>query len=455
MSKRFLFLLLLSITVLTACNEEIVDKENSEESPLMETEQTEAQERSLTTIELIEKLENSKYVFVDIRSQAEYIGWEMNGEVRGGHIKGAVNFPLSWTKESEDIKELLLQKGITAEKNVIVYDALGNDVQEMVTVLTSLGYTNVDVYTEGLVSWAADQNLPIEHLANYEKLTHPTWLNELIEGNDPETYNNEEFKIFEVAWGEPKDYNEGHIPGAYYLDTNEIEEEPLWNRKSDQDIEKMLLNSGITFDTTVILYGRDNMAAARAASIMLYAGVEDVRLLDGGYNAWVNAGYDFDTTPNIPKPVAHFGVEVPARPDYIIDTEEAKECLINDNAKLVDIRSWPEYIGETSGYTYIIPKGRIIGSEWGYAGSDAYNMEDYRNIDNTMRSYHEIAQNWSDFGITEDQEVSFYCGTSWRASEAFFAAYLMGWENISVYDGGWFEWSLDEENPIGIGEPRN
>ncbi|MEJ2559104.1 MAG: rhodanese-like domain-containing protein, partial [Anaerolineae bacterium] len=49
--------------------------------------------------------------------------------------------------------------------------------------------------------------------------------------------------------------------------------------------------------------------------------------------------------------------------------------------------------------------------------------------------------------------VAFYCGTGWRASETFFYAHLMGWPHVAVYDGGWFEWSRDESNPIEIGEP--
>jgi thiosulfate/3-mercaptopyruvate sulfurtransferase len=44
--------------------------------------------------------------------------------------------------------------------------------------------------------------------------------------------------------------------------------------------------------------------------------------------------------------------------------------------------------------------------------------------------------------------IAFYCGTGWRASLAFFYAWLMGWEHISVYDGGWFEWSSDPANPV-------
>ncbi|OIJ20882.1 hypothetical protein BKP45_07885 [Anaerobacillus alkalidiazotrophicus] len=448
----YLLFMVLLITLI-ACNGEKVANENNEESMAIETVNNDL---SLLTTDLLkEKLENPQYVIVDIRSQAEYNGWKLNDENRGGHIQGAVNFPLNWTKEVDHLEDLLVENGITTDKHVIVYDALGNDVHVMFEVLSNLGYSNVYGYEEGLVTWAIDENLPMESLANYEKLVYPTWVNELIKGNRPNTFDNYDYKIFEVAWGAPVDYNEGHIPGAYYLDTNEIEEEPLWNRKSDQDIEQMLLDYGITYDTTVILYGRDNMAAMRAASIMLYAGVEDVRILDGGYFAWEKAGFEIETESNVPTSVANFGVEVPARLDFIIDTEEAKECLIDENGRLVSIRSWEEHIGETSGYSYINPKGRIEGSVWGYAGTDAYNMEDYRNFDQTMRNYHELASNWADLGITEENQVSFYCGTGWRASEAFFAAYLMGWENISVYDGGWFEWSLDESNPIEVGEPTN
>jgi thiosulfate/3-mercaptopyruvate sulfurtransferase len=70
-----------------------------------------------------------------------------------------------------------------------------------------------------------------------------------------------------------------------------------------------------------------------------------------------------------------------------------------------------------------------------------------------MRSYHEIASLWQSQGITPDKNVGIYCGTGWRASEAFFYAYLMGRQNIAVFDGGWLEWSQDVTNPIERGIP--
>ena len=59
----------------------------------------------------------------------------------------------------------------------------------------------------------------------------------------------------------------------------------------------------------------------------------------------------------------------------------------------------------------------------------------------------EITALWRSQGIEAGLQVVFYCGTGWRASLAFFYAWLMGWEHISVYDGGWMEWSSDPGNP--------
>jgi 3-mercaptopyruvate sulfurtransferase SseA len=121
----------------------------------------------------------------------------------------------------------------------------------------------------------------------------------------------------------------------------------------------------------------------------------------------------------------------------------------------VCIRSWAEYIGATSGYRYIQAAGRIAGDVWGHAGSVPLHMDHYRNVDNTMRNYHAIAAQWHDWGITPDKRIAFYCGTGWRASEAFFYASLMGWVMIAVYDGGWGAWVQDPTNPIAVGAPRS
>ena len=138
-----------------------------------------------------------------------------------------------------------------------------------------------------------------------------------------------------------------------------------------------------------------------------------------------------------------------------MDIDEAKAIIADKGgAALVSVRTWKEHIGRVSGYNYIDPAGRISGDVWGNCGSDAYHMQHYRNVDNTMRSYPEIVANWAEAGITADKWVAFYCGTGWRASETWLYAALQGWDRIAVYDGGWFEWSKDPvNNPIETGDP--
>ena len=122
------------------------------------------------------------------------------------------------------------------------------------------------------------------------------------------------------------------------------------------------------------------------------------------------------------------GSPIPLRPEVIVDIDEAKQILADqEGAALVSVRTWNEHIGNVSGYNYIGPAGRIEGDVWGNCGTDAYHMQHYRNVDNTMRAYPEIAANWAEAGITADKWVAFYCGTGWRASETWFYAYLQDW----------------------------
>jgi 3-mercaptopyruvate sulfurtransferase SseA len=144
---------------------------------------------------------------------------------------------------------------------------------------------------------------------------------------------------------------------------------------------------------------------------------------------------------------------IPTHPELVVDMPEAKRLLAAPDAELVSVTSWQEYIGEFSGYHYIERRGRIPGAIFGNCGSDAYHMENYRSLDQTSREYGEIAANWSEAGITRDKHVAFYCGTGWRASEAFMNAYLMGWPRVSIYDGGWYEWSADPANAVAVGAP--
>ncbi|OLQ74941.1 thiosulfate sulfurtransferase [Photobacterium proteolyticum] len=403
-----------------------------------------------TTFDELAKLPPSDIQVIDCRSSNNYNGWPEASQTRGGHFPGAINFDSDWlsTLRPPHLEQLLQSKGIELTKPTFLY-CEPEKANVLLKQLDSIGINNVSTISQKI----SDYSGQLDHLAKFEKLVTPQWLKQVIDGEQALYAPEKGFKVVEVAWGPPTKYLAAHIPGSLYLNTNNIESEPWWNRVDDQKLAETIKQLGIRFDTTVVLYGRDNTAAARAASILMYAGVDDVRLLNGGWKSWVNAGYR--TEPMLNKAPKHvdFGRPIPSRPELIIDVPEARAILDDPEHKsLVSIRSWEEYIGNTSGYKYIKPKGRITGSKWGHAGSDAYHLEDFRNPDDTMISADIIEAFWKDWGINELQKVSFYCGTGWRASETFFYAYVMGWEDISVFDGGWFEWSGDPANPSSKGD---
>ena len=94
-------------------------------------------------------------------------------------------------------------------------------------------------------------------MANYEKLVHAEWLRELLNGGRPEAAPAGDFQLYHVNFGVPEEYGENHIPGAFYLDTNRLENPTDWNRRTPQELEAGLRSLGIRRDTTVILYARD------------------------------------------------------------------------------------------------------------------------------------------------------------------------------------------------------
>ncbi len=424
--------------------------------------------KDVTTDILSSMLDRDDVTIIDARSIDAYNGWPMRKETRGGHIRGAKTLPEKWLDYPE-WETILAYKNIIAEHSVVVYGYTPEQSLKTAERFRKAGFTNVSLYNGFAEEWSADGALPMDRMANYRHLVSPEWVNALVHGGDPDEYRNDRYLVCHAHYRNRDAYLSGHVPGAVDMDTLALESPETWNRRSPGELTAALEQHGITADTTVVLYGKfmhpDNaddfpgsaaghIGAIRLAFIMMYAGVKDVRVLNGGYRSWEDSGYEKSMEDVAKRPVVSFGAQIPSRPELAVDTPEAKEMLRADDADLVCVRSYPEYIGEVSGYNYIKQKGRIPGAVFANCGSDAYHMENYRNLDHTTREYHEIAEIWNRSGIVPEKHLAFYCGTGWRGSEAWFNAFLMGWPRVSVYDGGWFEWSSDPGNPFETGEPQ-
>lgn len=419
----------------------------------------------ISTSQLLDFIENEQGNLIDLRPADAFNGWSMENEKRGGHIKSAKSLPFKWTKYMDWI-EVVHSKMISPENEMVLYAYSEDEIKKTTTLFNKAGFNKLKVYTGFKDEWSANSTLPMEQLARHKNLIYPELINQWLNGDKPTGLNAEDVVICHAHYRNRDAYLSGHIPGAIDIDTLALESPKTWNRRTPDELEQALLAHGITSDTTVILYGKfmspnnddpfpgsaaGHIGAIRSAFIMLYAGVKDVRVLNGGFQSWEDAGFEVSKEDVNKRPAHEFGATIPQKPELAVDIEEAKTILKSDEAELVCVRSLPEYLGEVSGYNYIEKTGRIPGAVFGNCGSDAYHMENYRNPDHTIKDFHEVAKIWKETELTPDKHLAFYCGTGWRGSEAFFNAWLMGWPRVSVFDGGWFEWSNDPTNPIEKG----
>lgn len=448
---------LLGISILAACSGE-------EGAPIEEANSLDEADqlfKTISTEDLKEKLDDPSWVIVDTRIPDSYNGWKLEGVERGGHIAGAVDFSSNWLKvevenKEDALNEALEIKEISQDKNIVLYDANGEDAEIVAHYLREKGYNNLFFYD--VKEWARNQELPMKSYENYHLIVPPSIVKDVIDGKTPETFEEgKNIKIVEASWGEEEtSYAKGHVPTSFHINTDSIEPPPAWMLASDQELTEFALEYGFTKDDSVIVTGENPMAAYRVATVLKYMGVNDVRVLNGGLMAWKLSGYDVETISHEPVPVNDFGTKIPAN-SHIIDTiEETKAGLSKaDEFTLVDIRTWEEHIGNSSGYSYHDKKGRIPGSVYGYAGKgDSNSLDHYRNIDNTMRNADEIQTMWKTSGIDTNKHLSFMCGSGWRAAEVFFYSNVMGFENTSLYSNGWIEWSNNPDNPIETGTPE-
>lgn len=420
---------------------------------------------SVDTDKVVSAGNNTDWIVVDTRLNDAFNGWKLDGVARGGHIDGAVDFSANWLKVDDkniknSLQEILASKGITPDKNVILYDANGKDAQNVAEFLQSLSYPHLYLYD--VKNWAADSSLPMTKYENFHLIVPAAAIQQVLNGKTPETFEiGKKVIMVEASWGEEKtSYAKGHIPTTFHINTDRVEpptptEPPMWILADDATLAKLVLEFGITRNDTVVVTSEEPLAAFRVATVLRYTGVDDVRVLNGGTLAWTLAGYALETERHDPVPVKEFGGPIPGHPDVIDTMTETKAGLAApDRFVLVDNRTWQEHIGEISGYSYHDKKGRIPGAIYGYAGKhDSYGMEYFRNPDKTMRNAGEFLSLWQKQGIDTTKHLSFMCGSGWRVAEIYYYADVYGLDDIGIFSDGWIGWSTDPTNPIETGLP--
>lgn len=447
-----LILTVMMISVITGCGNNNTSNVINGNETMDSTDNTNEEALHLTTEELISYIGNDAYVIVDTRLSDAYNGWSLEEKNLGGHIEGAVDFSYNWlNKEETLLKETLQIKGISPDKTVVLYDTNLEQIAAVNSFLSTQGFENILIFD--LNNWSEDQPSLVSY-ENYKFIVPAVVVKDILDGKVPETFENaKNIKVIEASWGEEKtSYRNGHVPTAIHIDTDAVEPPPTWMLADDATLEQFALINGFESTDTIIVTGEEQMAAYRVAVVLRYIGVEDVRVLNGGTQAWIDAGYELETSSIKAEAVESFGAVIPGNADIIETMDELKVSLKSPEFTLVDNRTYEEFIGEVSGYSYHDKAGRIPGAKFGYAGfENAYSMSFFRNPDNTMRRPEEFIALWKSEGIDINTRLAFMCGSGWRASEILYYADVYGLESITLYSDGWIGWS-NAGNPFEIGD---
>jgi 3-mercaptopyruvate sulfurtransferase SseA len=422
----------------------------------------------LITLSLGSAAESERFSAVlDVRADEDYMGWRLRGEPRGGHVPHAVHVPVEWLLAAGSpgkVRELLVKRGIEPSHHVTIAGwARDPRTADVAGTLRRAGYPHVSVLEGGMEKWLADASKPLEKLPGHRMLVPARWLMAAQAGQPVAEAPAGRLTILEASWGPgDKGYDKGHIPGSHHVNTDDIEADTavtprgFWQLRPPAQLQALIERYGITKDSTVVVYSDPNMAAARVGWMLLYAGVKDVRLLNGGLRAWKAAGGEVELKRSpAPAPRA-FGARVPVRPELRHGTEWVRTHLTDDRHVLADVRSWDEFIGKITGYAEVTGKGRIPGAKWAQGGANPHTLVSfYEDADGTLRAYTEVDAMWRKWGI-DQRPSTFYCGTGWRASVAFFYALTMERPSPAVMDSGWMDWCMGPQahiNPVTQGAP--
>ncbi|MEU8130793.1 sulfurtransferase [Micromonospora sp. NPDC049049] len=256
--------------------------------------------------------------------------------------------------------------------------------------------------------------------------------------------------LLDVRWrliGPPghDDYLAGHLPGAVFvdLDTALCGVPGVGGRHPLPDpaaLQAALRAAGVRAGHPVVVYdGGDGMAASRAWWTLRWAGHRPVRLLHGGYPAWVAAGRPVSTDAPAPPPG-----DIVVRPGDlpVLDAGQAAALAAADDAVLLDVRAAPRYRGEVE------PIDPVAGHVPGAANLPA---GEYVGPDGRFLPADVLSERFAAAGVTEGRAVAAYCGSGVTAAQAVLALHLAGRTDAALYVGSWSNWVADPARPVASG----
>lgn len=236
-------------------------------------------------------------------------------------------------------------------------------------------------------------------------------------------------------------YEQGHIPGAMYLDLNKDLSSPKAKHGGNHPLPDMntfaerLGEIGIDQQTTVVIYDEKNdMFAARLWWLLDYMGHKKVYLLDGGYARWVKKGNVVTTKIPVPD-MKQFQATI--QENQAVDINQVKEKMNDKSAVLIDSRSKDRYLGQTE--PMYAKAGHIPGAK-------NFFWKDVLQKDGLWKNDQDLQSNFAE--INKDEEIIVSCGSGVSACPNVVGLKMAGFTNVKLYPGSYSDWISYEENQV-------
>jgi len=234
-------------------------------------------------------------------------------------------------------------------------------------------------------------------------------------------------------------FAQGHIPGAIHFDLfglSLVDTSPAPLKAFMSMMQHLFEMRGVDQDKEVVFYEENSgMRAARGLWFLEYFGHQNVHVLDGGIEAWRQAGYATTHDPVSPKTSR---LKTAERRELLATADDVLQSLNKKTICILDTRSDDEYMG------------RNIRAARGGAIPGAVHLEWTHNLDSAGRfkPAAELREMYYNLGVTPDKEAIPYCQGGYRSAHTYLALRLIGYPKVRNYLGSWREWGDRSDLPI-------
>lgn len=260
--------------------------------------------------------------------------------------------------------------------------------------------------------------------------------------------------VFDASWYLPAqkrlaraEFEAGHIPGAVFFDQDAVVDPASSLPHTLPDAASFAAAMGALglseTDTIVVYDGTGLFTAPRVWWMLRTFGARDVRILDGGFPAWREAGLPVETGVASPKPASFHAV---FDSTAVTSFEEMQRIVAGGERQIADARAAERFRGEAAEPRAGVRSGHMPGARSVPIGS----LSD----GGRLKSPDDLRAIFAEAGIDLDRPVVTSCGSGVTAAAINFALATLGKRDATLYDGSWTEWGSSETTPVETGPAR-